>query len=233
MTHTEWVHVAFGTGVALMSALALWGARHPRSPAATVWPLIAFLIGVILFIPVESHTRTYVALSLTEVIPLIIPDDPANWVADWIRRTTTAHVIQHKIGGFAAMVAGGVETARARGRLRTSRWAQVLPACLICAGLAFGIHGGSASHLPFRMEQVQHQVLGVGLVAAGLLLGLHRAGVLRNPAWGMAWAWLGLAVGLNLALFYRLPPGAAQTSAEAAAGNETHDHPVHGGGGKP
>ena len=63
-------------------------------------------------------------------------------------------------------------------------------------------------HLPFRIEQSQHHLMGSGLVLAGISLGLFRAGVLRRQAWAMVWPALAVIVGLSLALFYRLPPEA-------------------------
>lgn len=227
MTHTERVHVLFGSGLVLMSLLALWAVRRPAGVAASAWPALAFLIGLFLFIPVESQTRTYATLGWADFLRTIAPDDPGHWLGDWLRRAGAAHVIQHKIGGIAAMLAGVGELGLARGWLRAPGWRLLLPACLVCVGLAFGIHGGSSHHLPFRMEQLQHRLMGLGLVAAGVSVGLQRAGVLRHQGWALVWPVLGLAVGLNLALFYRLPPGTAGHGTHGPAAADTR-----GAGGK-
>jgi hypothetical protein len=85
----------------------------------------------------------------------------------------------------------------------------VLPVCLIAVAAAFGIHGGNAHHLPFHMEQYQHHLMGLGLGLAGVSVGLHRLGALRHRGWALVWPVLALLAGLSIALFYRLPPGAA------------------------
>ena len=206
MTHTERAHVLFGVGLALLGMLAILAERRHSRPAATLWPVIALLIGLLLFIPVEAQTRTYTQVGWLELLRTIAPDSPATWIRDWLAKAHAPHVIQHKVGGLAAMLAGAVELALARGWLRASGWRAVLPACLVVVGLAFGVHGGTSHHLPFHMEQAQHHLLGVGLVTAGGTLALSRAGVLRHPSWAMVWPTLALLAGLNLALFYRLPP---------------------------
>jgi hypothetical protein len=209
VTHTERVHVLFGAGLALLGLLAILAERRQSRAAAAGWPVLAFLIGLLLFIPVEAQTRTYTQVGWIELLRTIAPDRPATWIDDWLDRARAGHVVQHKIGGLAAMIAGLVELGLARSRLPSAGWRHVLPAALLTVGLAFGIHGGSSHHLPFRMEQSQHHLLGTGLVIAGVTLALSRAGVLRRRAWAMVWAVLALLAGLNLALFYRLPAGPA------------------------
>ena len=103
------------------------------------------------------------------------------------------------------MIAGLTELARARGWSGSEAGRLVLPALTIGAGAAFGIHGGSADHLPTAAEQVHHWMLGIGLVFAGLTLALHRTGVVRHAAWRYAWPLTVLLLGAQLVLFYRLP----------------------------
>jgi hypothetical protein len=223
MTHTERVHVMFGAGLALMGLLAIRAERRPGGAAATAWPILAFLIGLLLFIPVEAQTRTYATLGWADVLRTLLPDDPAHWVRDWLVKARAAHVIQHKSGAVAAMVGGAMELAVARGWVRGPGWRYVLPACLVAVGAAFGIHGGNSHHLPFHMEQLQHHLMGAGLALAGVCVGLQRGGALRHRAWALVWPVLALLAGLNIALFYRLPPGAAAHLNHAAAGAVPHD----------
>lgn len=209
MTHTEWVHVLFGIGLVLMSVLAIRAEWRPDGVAASAWPVLAILIGLLLFVPVEAHTRTYVVLGWTDVLRTLVPDRPAHWLGDWLVAAHPTFVLQHKIGGAAAMVLGGVELARARGFLPDPRWRHMLPACILVAAVSFGLHGGTAHHLPFASEQRQHHVMGAAFALSGLSVGLHRAGILPHRRWALVWPVLALLAGISLVLFYRLPPGAA------------------------
>jgi hypothetical protein len=206
MTHTEKVHVIFGLVGALTGFLALWSSYHPESRARFLWPILAFLIGLFLFIPVEAQTRTYQDMGWWETLRSVVPQHPATWVSDWFRYLTHWHVVQHKVGSFLMMVAGGVELGRARGRLTAPEWAWIFPALLMGIAIAFGLHGGSAEHLPYQTEQLHHQVLGVAFAVAAVSLLLVRTGRLRGPAWQGLWAILVMAVGLDIAFFYRLTP---------------------------
>jgi hypothetical protein len=209
MTHTERTHLLFGAAVALMGLVALLAEARRSQLARCAWPVLAIAIGVVLFIPVESQTRTYSSMEWTAYLLTLAPDDPAGWIGDWIRYARASHVAQHKIGGMVAMIAGLVELGIARRWLRSPAWPRLLPVCLVIVGLAFGVHGGSSRHLPFATEQLHHRLLGLGLVAGGGTLGLHQAGVLRHRYWAMVWPGLALLAGLSLTLFYRLPPDAS------------------------
>lgn len=227
MTHTERVHVLFGAGLVLMALLAIRAERHPQGAAATAWPVLAFLIGFLLFIPVEAQTRTYATLGWIDVLRTLVPDDPAHWLRDWLTRAGATHALQHKVGALGAMLAGVTELGRARGRLRHHRWRYALPACLLAVAVSFGVHGGNTDHLPFAMEQRQHHVLGAGFALGGLTLGLHRTGMLRHRGWALVWPVLALVAGIGLVFFYRLPPGAAgHVVLHGSAG----DLPALGGG---
>lgn len=206
MIHTEKVHVMFGLLAAVGGACGLRAVFRAGSPTRLVWPALAVLVGVFLFIPVEGHTLTYQQVGWWDTIVSAIPTDRANWIPNWIATLSVRHVLQHKIGGLCIIVMGVVEYQRGRERLMAQGWGMVLPVMLIGAGLAFGIHGGSAEHLPSRGEQVHHWLFGAAFVAAGSSLGLARSGVLRGRMWHGLWALLVLLVGLQIALLYRVAP---------------------------
>ncbi len=223
MTHTEKVHVFFGLMLAVVGGLALWSAYRPASPTRFLWPILAFLVGFVVFIPVEAQTRTYREVGWWSTILSAVPESPRYWAQNWFRYLSEIHVIQHKVGGLLAMVAGVIEWYRIRGRLAAPGWGWALPALLVGIGLAFGIHGGSVEHLPFRVEQVQHRIFGGAIVLAGVLLGLIRGGRLRHAVWAGSWAAVLLAAGLSITFFYRLSPaeramGAEMTHASAGPG---------------
>ena len=217
MTHTERVHVIFGVVVAVTGALALWSTARPRSPARLVWPVLAFLMGFFLFIPVEAQTRTYQELGWWATLRSVIPSDPGHWLRDWLRYVDEWHVIQHKLGSLCIMAVGVIEWARARGRLGARAWGAALPLLLLGTGLAFGLHGGTEGHLLHRTEQWHHHFAGVLLTLAAVALLVARARRLRHPAWAALWAALVLVVGLDIALFYRLTPE------ERATGGHRHE----------
>lgn len=206
MLHTEKVHVMFGLLAAFGAACALRAAFRPESPARLVWPAVAILVGVFLFIPVEGHTLTYQDVGWWDTILSVLPTDRANWIPNWIATLSVPHVLQHKIGGFAIITMGVVEWQRGRGSLQGNGWAVILPLMLVIAGLAFGIHGGSSDHLPSRGEQVHHWIFGTAFVLAGLSLGLARTGRVEGRMWHGAWAVLVLLTGLQIALLYRVDP---------------------------
>jgi len=206
VTHTEKAHLLFGVGLALIGGCALCAAWWPASGARLVWPVLAFLLGAVLFVPVETQGRTYDAMGWWDVLWSFIPDTPSRWLPDWIAMTGKRHVWQHKVGAFLAMAAGVIEFMRARGKLSAGAWGFVLPALTVAIGLAFGIHGGNPAHLSHRVEQFHHQVLGLSFVVAGASLALVQAGRLHGPWWRGLWAMLVLVVGVDVALFYRLSP---------------------------
>jgi len=205
MTHTEKVHVVFGVVAAITGAFALWHALRQSSRARFVWPALAVLIGVCLFIPVEAQTRTYDEVGWWDTLLSLVPEQPEHWIGNWFATLAAWHAVQHKIGGLLIMTVGVVEWQRARGRLATSRWGYVLPVLLVAIGLTFGVHGGTAAHLPYRSEQIHHRILGVAFVLAGLVQALVESRRLTG-AWRGAWALLVLLVGLDIAFFYRLDP---------------------------
>jgi hypothetical protein len=86
MTHTERTHLLFGTGLALMGLLAMLAAQRRNGVAAAAWPVLAFCIGLVLFIPVESQTRTYRTMEWGSFLATLIPDHPATWIGDWLER---------------------------------------------------------------------------------------------------------------------------------------------------
>jgi hypothetical protein len=213
MVHTEKVHVMFGLLAAIGGASALRTTWKPGSRLRLVWPAVALLLGIALFIPVEGHTLTYEPLGWWATIASAIPTDRVNWIPNWIDTLSVRHVLQHKVGAAAVIVLAVVEALRGSGRLKGRAWDSMLPLMLIAIGLAFGIHGNSAEHLPSIAEQVHHWILGVVLTFGGTTLGLARLGALSHRHWHAIWAAGVLFVGLDIAVFYRLD--STPSSAEA------------------
>lgn len=205
MTHTEKIHVIFGSIAMVTGALALWSIYRPTSRSSLLWPILAFLIGFFLFIPVEAQSRTYQEIGWWEALVSAMPEHPATWGRDWFHYLPQRHVIQHKVGALCIMVIGVIEFSRALGRLTGHSWGLALPALLLGTAISFGLHGGTAAHLSHRAEQIHHQLLGLAFAAGGTTLALARTGRLRARLWEGVWAALVLVVGLDIAVWYRLP----------------------------
>jgi uncharacterized membrane protein HdeD (DUF308 family) len=220
VTYTEHVHVTFGILAAITGALALWHAFHPRSRTRFVWPVLAFIIGFCLFVPVEAQTRNYAQVGWWGTLISLVPANPKYWIHNWFAVLPQWHVVQHKLGSLMIMIVGVVAWRDARGRLASPAWRFVLPVLLVAIGVAFGVHGGSEHHLMHRSEQIHHQILGVCFTVAGVVQGMVEAGRLRGP-WRGVWAALVLAVGLDIAFFYRLAPGDLHNGGHAHASADT------------
>ena len=216
MTHTEKVHVVLGILAALTGGLALWRVVRPESRAGLAWPVLAFLIGFCLFIPVESQSRTYQVVGWPDVLSSAMPEHPATWLRDWFHYLPQRHVIQHKIGALFMMAIGVIESLRAGGRLSSSAWGLMLPSLLLGVALSFGVHGGTAVHLSHTTEQVNHHLLGVAFAIGAVTLALARTGRVHGRLWEGTWAALVLLIGLTLAVSYRLTPAERST--------EVHHH---------
>jgi hypothetical protein len=222
MTHTEKVHVVFGLVAAITGGLALWAAIDRRSRAGSAWPALAFLLGLFLFIPVESQHRTYLEVGWSDVLISAVPEHPATWLRDWLHYLPQRHVVQHKLGAIFIMAIGIVEFLRCRDKLAGPPWGLLLPFLLVAVGLSFGVHGGTAVHLSHLTEQANHWLLGAALSAGGVSLALVRAGRLRGRLWEGVWPALVLLAGLIVAFSYRLTP--------SERGLEAHHHASTGTG---
>jgi hypothetical protein len=204
MTHTEKVHVIFGMLLVVIGCLALWDLFRPGSRSGIVWPILTFLIGFCLFIPVESQSRTYQVVGWSDTLLSPVPEHPTTWLRDWFHYLPQAHVIQHKIGAFCLMAAGMVETLRFRGRLLAGNL--IFPFLLLAVALSFGIHGGTAAHLSHPTEHRTHQVLGLAFGIGAVTLALARIRRIRGWFWEGFWAALVIVVGVILVASYRLSP---------------------------
>lgn len=200
MTKTEIQHVYFGLGLTVMAIAALLAWRRPDSRARWVWPSVAIVIGLFLFLPSETGEGHYRPRGWLQTLADLWPIRTDRWLS----ALAQLHVLQHKIAGAATLLVGGVELARTGGRLAGEGWRWVLPLGSIVAGAAITIHGGSAHHLPTAAEQLHHWVMGFAFVVGGGLLGFQRAGRLQD-AWRWAWPVLVLVAGLDLVFLYRIP----------------------------
>jgi hypothetical protein len=102
------------------------------------------------------------------------------------------------------MIAGGVEGARAAGRLSASGWRWTMPTMAILAGLAVGVHGGTHTHLPRFGEQLHHWIMGSAMAGGGLVHAFATRPGTPHPVWRAVLPAVLLIAGLDLILFYRV-----------------------------
>jgi hypothetical protein len=200
MTHTEHVHLLFGVGLAMTGLLWLAAQNYPASLLRYLWPPLLFAVGLFLLIPTETQERTYTQVDAWNTFLSVFP----NSLSVWLTTVQQPHVIQHKVTGTCAMLAGAIEASRAFGWLCTPQWRWALPILTIVAGLAIGYHGGTHQHLPRVTEQAHHWILGAALVLGGTV---HAVAIGHAPKDLIAQRLLPaliLLAGLDLIFFYRL-----------------------------
>ena len=200
MTHTEQVHLLFGIGLTLAGALWLGAQAYPAGPLRQMWPPFLVAVGLFLVIPTETQERTYTQVGVWDTFLSVFP----NSLSVWLTTVQKPHVIQHKLAGVCAFLAGAIESSRACGWLAAPRWRWALPLLTIAAGLAIGVHGGTHQHLPRVAEQAHHWILGGGLVLGGMAHAVAIGRVPERPVWQCVLPALVLAAGLDLAFLYRL-----------------------------
>jgi hypothetical protein len=200
MTHSEHVHIFFGIGLALTGLLWLGALVPAGARLRYAWPVLLFAVGFFMLIPTETQERAYTRVGAWDTFLSVFP----NSLAVWLATVQKFHVIQHKLAGVCAMVAGAIEEVRAFGALAAPRWRWALPLLTIGAGLALGIHGGTHQHLPHLVEREHHWILGGCLAVGGTVQAVAIARRAERPVWFRVLPALVLLAGLDLALFYRL-----------------------------
>ena len=201
MTHTEHVHLLFGTGLVMTGVLWLGALARPAGPLRYGWPILLFLLGLFLVIPTETQERTYMQVGAWDTFLSVFP----NSLTVWLETVQKPHVVQHKAAGVCAMFAGGIEWSRLRGWLPSPGWRWALPFLAVSAGLAIGVHGGTHQHLPRGVEQLHHWIMGGAFVLGGVVHGVASASDPERPLWQSVLPLLVLIAGLDLAFFYRIP----------------------------
>ncbi len=200
MTHTEHVHILFGVGLALAGICWIGAEAFPASPLRYIWPALLFFIGLFLVIPTETQERTYARVGAWDTFLSVFP----NSLSVWLATVQKVHVIQHKTAGICAMVAGGVEGARAAGGLPAGGWRWTMPITAILAGLAIGVHGGTHTHLPRFGEQLHHWIMGTAMAGGGLVHAFATRTDRPYPIGRAVLPAMLLVAGLDLVLFYRI-----------------------------
>ncbi|MFN0153867.1 MAG: hypothetical protein ACKVUT_05760 [Gaiella sp.] len=115
------------------------------------------------------------------------------WIVSVLSTFSTLHLLAHSLWAQAALVAGGVQFAVARGKLTSPAWSLVTAAGLALSGASFLLH--EQNGWLFSRSAFLHHLIGWWLVV-GALFPLFEALRPRFPLWryGYAATFVGIAV---------------------------------------
>lgn len=185
----NWVHwiegVVFVVAAFIILAQATGRLRTPR--ALYLWPGLVLVAGIgLLGVLLLPHHR----------------DVPAR--IQWAFVFGDPQQRQHVVLGILIAVAGTVELLLRAGRLRAALWLVVWPAAVMLIGALFLIHVQHGVHEAIARALLFHRLLGVLLIATGLLRLAELASV-SPPRWlSFSWGLTLLAAGTVL-IAYREP----------------------------
>lgn len=97
---------------------------------------------------------------------LIIASSVMLWVIAILSTFSTMHLVAHSVWAQAALVAGAVELALVRGKLRHSAWSLVPAFALLVSGLSFLLHEQNA--WLYSRSAFLHHAIGWMLVVVSL-----------------------------------------------------------------
>lgn len=107
------------------------------------------------------------------------------WLITIFSTFSTIHLLAHALWAEAAMIAGGVELAVVRGKLRSPHWSLVTAAALLVSGAAFLVH--EPNPWLYSRAAFLHHVIGWMLVV-GALFPIGQALRPRWPVWRAGFA---------------------------------------------
>jgi uncharacterized membrane protein HdeD (DUF308 family) len=185
----HWIEGAV-LGSAAVIALVEASGRQAAHRARLLWPAVVLSAGVFLlgYLVIPHH-----GLSRTREQWAFVFGDPQQR--------------QHVALATLAAVGGVVELFHRTGRLRGRAWQLVWPAAIVTAGLLFALHTQHGTGDAVARATLIHRVLGVLLIAAGVLrvADAFAAERRRWPAFAWPLALLGASI---LLASYREPEGA-------------------------
>jgi len=115
------------------------------------------------------------------------------WVITIFSTFSTMHLLAHAVWAEAAMVAGAVQLAVVRGKLRSPSWSLVTAGAILASGVAFLVH--ESNPWLYSRAAFLHHVIGWLLVAAALFPAAQALRP-RRQVWqaGFALTWVVLAI---------------------------------------
>jgi len=129
---------------------------------------IALLVGLLLIAEVLVGTEVFRRRAWRAYLfpAVVIGWSVLLWVITVFSTFSTMHLLAHSVWAQAALVAGAVELALVRGKLRSSLWSLVPASALLVSGVAFLVH--EPNEWLFSRSAFLHHAIGWMLVAFAL-----------------------------------------------------------------
>jgi len=141
----------------------------PR-PETAHWLAAAFalLLGLVLLSEVIVGTQVFRRRPWRAYLfpSLALCSGVGLWVITIFSTFSTMHLVAHALWAEAAMIAGGVQLAVVRGKLRSPHWSLVTAIALLVSGAAFLVH--EPNPWLYSRAAFLHHAIGWMLVAAAL-----------------------------------------------------------------
>lgn len=143
-------------------------ALPPAETAHWLAASVALLIGLLLLSELIVGTDVFRRRSWRAYLwpSVALGSGVLLWVIAIFSTFSTIHLVAHAVWAQAAMIAGGVQLAVLRGKLRSPRWSLVTAGALLVSGAAFLVH--EQNPWLYSRSAFLHHVIGWTLVVAAL-----------------------------------------------------------------
>jgi hypothetical protein len=141
----------------------------PRAETAHwIAAAVALLVGLLLLAEVIVGTDVFRRRAWRAYLfpGVVVTSSVLLWLITIFSTFSTMHLLAHALWAQAALVAGAVELALVRGKLRSPRWSLVPALALFLSGLSFLVH--EQNDWLYSRSAFLHHAIGWMLVAASL-----------------------------------------------------------------
>jgi hypothetical protein len=159
----------------------------PAETAHWLAGAVALLIGLVLVAEVIVGSAVFRRRAWRAYFfpAVVVASSVLLWVIAVLSTFSTMHLLAHAMWAQAALVAGAVEMAVVRGKLRNPRWSLVPAFALFASGLTFLVHEQNA--WLYDRSAFLHHAIGWMLVVVSLFP-LMQAVRPRDVAWRLGFA---------------------------------------------
>ncbi|HEU5206875.1 MAG TPA: hypothetical protein VFT94_04610 [Gaiellaceae bacterium] len=136
---------------------------------------VSLLIGLLLVAEVVVGTEVFRRRAWRAYLfpAVVVVSSVGLWVITIFSTFSTMHLLAHALWAQAALVAGAVELALVRGKLRSPNWSLVPAFALMVSGVAFLVHEQNAwlySRSAFLHHAIGWMLVGVAIFPLGQAL---------------------------------------------------------------